>query len=185
MWPAGPDLTQYFIDGFQQNRDALPFNEENQRLFTGVVQAITGQMKQHFASGQSIVQTDRQIGDAPGRAFHARQLLFGNRYFQAPMMWRQLTFDLPEDQWTQPPDILEVSIPNWLEDLNLPEDLKADIRNSGLTQLVFKAPTKGLSLHLGFDYVGEHKMGPLSIAMFLVKQSNGVGGPGRIEHEQG
>ena len=169
-----PDLTQYFIEGFQQNRDALPFNEENQRLFTGVVQAITEQMKQHFASGQSIVQTDRQIGDAPGRSFHARQLLFGDRYLQAPLMWRQLTFDLPEDQWTQPPDILEVSIPNWLEDLNLPEDLKAGIRDSGLTQLVFKAPTKGLSLHLGFDYVGEHKMGPLSIAMFLVKQSNGL-----------
>ena len=169
-----PDLTQYFIEGFQKNRDALPFNEENQRLFTGVVQAITEQMKQHFASGQSIVQTDRQIGDAPGRSFHARQLLFGDRYFQAPLMWRQLTFDLPEDQWTQPPDILEVSIPNWLEDLNLPEDLKAGIRDSGLTQLVFKAPTKGLSLHLGFDYVGEHKMGPLSIAMFLVKQSNGL-----------
>ena len=44
----------------------------------------------------------------------------------------------------------------------------------GITQLVFKAPTKGLSLHLGFDYVGEHKMGPLSIAMFLVKQAQGV-----------
>ena len=169
-----PDLTQYFIDGFQPNRDALPFSEENQRLFTGVVQAITEHMKQHFASGQSIVQTDRQIGDAPGRAFHARQLLFGDRYFQAPLMWRQLTFDLPEDQRTQSPDILEVSIPNWLEDLNLPEDLKTGIRDSGLTQLVFKAPTKGLSLHLGFDYVGEHKMGPLSIAMFLVKQSNGL-----------
>ena len=169
-----PDLTQYFIDGFQPNRDALPFSEESQRLFTGVVQAITEHMKQHFASGQSIVQSDRQIGDAPGRAFHARQLLFGDRYFQAPMMWRQLTFDLPEDQRTQSPDILEVSIPNWLEDLNLPEDLKTGIRDSGLTQLVFKAPTKGLSLHLGFDYVGEHKMGPLSIAMFLVKQSNGL-----------
>ena len=169
-----PDLTQYFIDGFQPNRDALPFSEENQRLFTGVVQAITEHMKQHFASGQSIVQTDRQIGDAPGRAFHARQLLFGDRYFQAPLMWRQLTFDLPEDQRTQSPDILEVSIPSWLEDLNLPEDLKTGIRDSGLTQLVFKAPTKGLSLHLGFDYVGEHKMGPLSIAMFLVKQSNGL-----------
>jgi hypothetical protein len=45
---------------------------------------------------------------------------------------------------------------------------------AGLSRLVFKAPTKGLSLHLGFDYVGEHKMGPLSIAMFLVKQNNGL-----------
>ena len=169
-----PDLTQYFIDGFQQNRDALPFNEDNQRLFTGVLQAVTEHMKQNFASGQSIVQTDRQIGDAPGRAFHARQLLFGDSYFQAPLMWRQLTFDLPEDQRTESPDILEVSLPNWLEDLDLSDDLKARVRDSGLTQLVFKAPTKGLSLHLGFDYVGEHKMGPLSIAMFLVKQSNGL-----------
>ena len=82
--------------------------------------------------------------------------------------------DLPLDQYTSPPDILEVSIPHWLEDLGLPDDLKARINESGLTKLVFKAPTKGLSLHLGFDYVGEHKMGPLSIAMFLVKQKKGV-----------
>ena len=39
---------------------------------------------------------------------------------------------------------------------------------------MFKAPTKGLSLHLGFDYAGEHKMGPLSIAMFLAKEKNGL-----------
>ena len=169
-----PDLTQYFIDGFQKNRDALSFSEENQRLFTDVFRAIVRQMKQHFASGQSIVQTDRQIGDAPGRAFHARQLLFGDRYFQAPVMWSQLTFDLPEEERTKSPDILEVSVPNWLEDLGLPEDLKNRIKEAGLNQLVFKAPTKGLSLHLGFDYVGEHKMGPLSIAMYLVKQSNGL-----------
>ena len=89
-------------------------------------------------------------------------------------MWRQLTFELPEAERNQSPDILEVSIPQWLDELGLSEDLKARIRDVGLTQLVFKAPTKGLSLHLGFDYVGEHKMGPLSIAMFLVKQSNGL-----------
>ena len=169
-----PDLTQYFIDGFQQNRDALPFSQDNQRLFTDVLNAITQKMKQHFASGRSIVQTDRQIGDAPNRAFHARQLLFGDKYFQAPVMWRQLTFDLPQEERTKSPDILEVSVPNWLEDLGLPEDLKSRLRDAGLSQLVFKAPTKGLSLHLGFDYVGEHKMGPLSIAMYLVKQSNGL-----------
>ena len=169
-----PDLTQYFIDGFQKNRDALPFNEDNQALFADVFSAIANHLKTNFASGQAVVQTDRQIGDAPGRSFHARQLLFGDKYFQAPMMWRQLTFDLPESARTESPDILEVSIPQWLDELGLSEDLKARIRESGLTQLVFKAPTKGLSLHLGFDYVGEHKMGPLSIAMFLVKQSNGL-----------
>ena len=169
-----PDLTQYYIDGFQQNRDALPFSEDNQRLFTDVLKAITQQMKRDFASGTSIVQTDRQIGDAPGRAFHARQLLFGDSYYQAPVMWSQLTFDLPKQEQTGSPDILEVSLPNWLEDLELPEDLKRRIGDSGLTKLVFKAPTKGLSLHLGFDYVGEHKMGPLSIAMYLVKESNGL-----------
>ena len=169
-----PDLTQYFIDGFQQNRDALPFNEANQALFTDVFKAITKNLKANFESGQAVVQTDRQIGDAPGRSFHARQLLFGDKYFQAPMMWRQLTFELPEANRTQSPDILEVSIPQWMDSLGLCEDLKNRIRESGLTQLVFKAPTKGLSLHLGFDYVGEHKMGPLSIAMFLVKQANGL-----------
>ena len=169
-----PDLTQYFVDDFVQNRDALSFSETNQALFSEVLERINDYMKQQFASGQTIIQTDRQICDAPGRSFHARQLLFGARYMQIPIMWRQLTFDLPEDERTSTPDILEVTIPHWLEDLGLSDDLKARIEESGLTKLVFKAPTKGLSLHLGFDYVGEHKMGPLSIAMFLVKQAKGL-----------
>lgn len=169
-----PDLTQYFVDGFTRNRDALAFSESNQSLFAEVFSCITKYMEQRFAAGDTIIQLDRQIGDAPGRSFHARQLLFGASYLQIPMMWRQLTFDLPELNRRQPPDILEVSIPHWLEDLGMPPDLKARVQQAGLTQLVFKAPTKGLSLHLGFDYVGEHKMGPLSIAMFLVKQANGL-----------
>jgi hypothetical protein len=101
--------------------------------------------------------------------------LYGSRYLQIPYFWRQLTFDLPRVDWLSTPDILELSIPNWLEDLGMPEALKTQIKEAGLQQLVFKAPTKGLSLHLGFDYVGEHKMGPLSIAMFKAKQAKGLG----------
>ena len=161
-----PDLTQYLIDGFDQNRDGIAFSETNQALFADVFHHIALRLKEHFASGDTVVQSDRQICDAPGRSFHARQLLFGTHYLQIPLMWRQLTFDLPEGQLGQTPDILEVSVPDWLSDLGLDESLKARIRDAGLTQLIFKAPTRGLSLHLGFDYVGEHKMGPLSIAMF-------------------
>src|SRR5918999_3816345 len=105
-----PDLTQYFIDGFELNRDALAFSEANQMLFAQVFPYISQRMRECFASGQTIIQTDRQIGDAPGRSFHARQLLFGVRYLQVPYMWRQLTFSLPESQLQQEPDILEVSI---------------------------------------------------------------------------
>ncbi len=169
-----PDITQYFIDGFAKNRDALAFNEANQALFAEVFSYINRAMARHFESGETIIQSDRQVGDVPERSFHARQLLFGARYLQIPIMWRQLTFDLPGPRRAGVPDILEVSIPNWLDDLGLPDDLKTRIIDSGITKLVFKAPTKGLSLHLGFDYVGEHKMGPLSIAMFLVKQAKGV-----------
>ena len=169
-----PDLTQYFVEGFTRNRDALAFSEDNQRLFTQVFHQVCEKMEACFASGQDIVQTDRQICDAPGRSFHARQLLFGTRYMQAPYMWRRLTFDLPLDQWQESPDILEVSVPHWMDDLDLDEGLKSELRDAGITQLVFKAPTRGLSLHFGFDYVGEHKMGPLSIAMHQVKQNNGL-----------
>ena len=169
-----PDLTQYFIDGFAKNRDALAFSESNQALFAEVFNHINTYLEQHLESGDAIIQSDRQVADAPGRSFHARQLLFGTKYMQIPIMWRQLTFDLPETQHRGKPDILEVSIPHWLEDLGLPAKLKKRVLDAGLTQLVFKAPTKGLSLHLGFDYVGEHKMGPLSIAMFLVKQVKGL-----------
>ena len=169
-----PDLTQYFVDGFTRNRDALAFSEENQALFAEVFRYINSYMEQQLESGETIIQSDRQVADAPGRSFHARQLLFGVRYLQIPLMWRQLTFDLPGEQQSQEPDILEVSIPHWLEDLDLPEELINRVKASSITQLVFKAPTKGLSLHLGFDYVGEHKMGPLSIGMFLVKQTNGL-----------
>ena len=169
-----PDLTQYFVDGFPRNRDALAFSEDNQALFAEVLGHIISRMKQHFAAGETVIQTDRRIGDAPGRSFHARQLLFGTDYLQIPFMWRQLTFELPETERRGAPQILEVTIPKWLDHLGLPEELKARITQAGLTQLVFKAPTKGLSLHLGFDYVGEHKMGPLSIAMFMVKQDKGL-----------
>ena len=169
-----PDLTQYYIDGFEKNRDGLAFEEENQALFAQVFRHITSYMQECFSAGNTIIQTDRQIGDTAERSFHARQLLFGRDYLQASYMWKQLTFELPESEVQKEPQILEVSIPKWLEDLGLPEELKGRLREAGLTQLIFKAPTKGLSLHLGFDYVGEHKMGPLSIAMFLAKQNNGL-----------
>ncbi len=169
-----PDLTQYYVDGFTPNRDALSFNEENQTLFTEVFNCIADKLREHLGSGQAVIQTDRQICDAPGRSFHARQLLFGADYLQLPYMWRQLTFDLPESERTETPDIMEVSIPHWFDDLGMSEKLKSRLKELGINQLVFKAPTKGLSLHLGFDYVGEHKMGPLSIAMHQVKQNNGI-----------
>ena len=169
-----PDLTQYFIDGFSCNRDALAFSEANQALFAEVFPYITGLMTERFASGDTVIQTDRQIGDAPGRSFHARQLLFGTDYPHLSYMWSQLTFDLPDADLQRAPEILEVSVPKWLDDLGLPQGLKDRIQEAGLTRMVFKAPTRGLSLHLGFDYLGEHKMGPLSIAMFLVKQANGL-----------
>lgn len=169
-----PDLTQYFIDGFPRNRDAIAFSEASQELFADILPYIIEKMKQHLSDGDVIIQTDRQIGDAPGRSFHARQLLFGSTYPQLPYMWRQLTFDLPDSELQNTPDIVEVSLPRWLEDIGLPDSIKEQVKNAGLTSLVFKAPTKGLSLHLGFDYMGEHKMGPLSIAMFLVKQSKGL-----------
>ena len=155
-----PDLTKYFIDGFTPNRDALAFSEDDQALFAEVFGYINSYLEQRLESGEDVIQSDRQIGDAPGRSYHARQLLFGVRFLQIPLMWRQLTFDLPRDRTREAPDIMEVSIPHWLDDLGLPQDLKDRLQAAGMNQLVFKAPTKGLSLHLGFDYVGEHKMGP-------------------------
>ncbi len=169
-----PDLTQYFVERHLANRDALSFSTENQELFAQVFPYITEYLRASFSRGDSVVQSDRQVCDVPERAFHARQLLCGTEYLQIPYMWRQLTFDLPDAERTERPDIIELSVPRWLEDLGLPEHLKTHVRETGLSQLVFKAPTKGLSLHLGMDYVGEHKMGPLSVAMFLVKQKNGL-----------
>ncbi len=168
-----PDLTRYFIDGFLKNRDAVAFGEDDQRLFAEVLPYIISRLRECLGRGDTVIQTDRRICDAPGRSFHARQLLFGDRYLQLPYMWRQLTFELPEER-PRKPDIIELSLPRWLEDVGLPSELVARIKKAGLEQLVFKAPTKSLSLHLGFDYVGEHKMGPLSIAMFLVKERNGL-----------
>lgn len=169
-----PDLTQYFVEGFQANRDAISFSEENQKVFADVLPYITEHLRSAFARGDTVIQTDRQICDAPGRSFHARQLIYGTDYPHLPYMWKQLTFDLPEEQWTAKPDIIELSLPRWLDDLEMPDELKARVEKTGLTQLVFKAPTRGLSVHLGMDYLGEHKMGPLSLAMFQVKDKNGL-----------
>ena len=169
-----PDLTQYFVDGFPQNRDALSFSSENQKLFAEIFPYISRAFSDAFDRGDTVVQTDRLIGDSPDTSYHARQLLYGDHYLHLPYMWRQLTFDISLERQFQTPSIMEVSLPNWLDDLPLPNSLREKIENAGLTQLVFKAPTKGLSLHLGFDYLGEHKMGPLSIAMFKVKQEGGL-----------
>ena len=169
-----PDLTKYLVDGYDRNREDVAFSEEYQGLFAEVLRYAVGYMRAKLEAGDTIIQTDRQIGDAPGRSYHARQMLFGERYLQLPFGWRQLTFELPAEQMTAEPDILEVTIPRWLDDLGMPEDLKGRLQEKGIHQLVFKAPTKGLSLHFGFDYIGEHKMGPLSIAMFQVKQRNGI-----------
>jgi len=169
-----PDLTQYLIDGFPKNRDALAFSEPSQKLFADVIPHIIAHLKDCFAGGESVIQTDRRLCDAPDRSYHVRQLVLGDRYLQLPYMWRQLTFDLPEAERTDEPDIIELSLPRWLDDVSLPDELRARVEEAGLEQLVFKAPTKGLSFHLGFDYVGEHKMGPLTIAMFKTKEKNGV-----------
>lgn len=169
-----PDLTQYFVDGFTRNRDALAFDETSQEIFTDVISRIADVLEEHLTSGDYIVQTDRQIGDADGSTFHARQLLFGTHYLHLPYMWKQLTFDLPHQSEQDSPDILEISLPDWLTDIGLSDDLKERINSVGLNQLILKAPTKGLSLHLGFDYAGEHKMGPLSVAMFKAKQQGDI-----------
>ena len=169
-----PALTRYLMDGFRPNRDSLEFGHADQRLFTRILPVITAKLTEWLAAGEVVVQSDRRICDAPGRSFHARQLMVGARYPQLPYLWRQLTFDLPESERANPPDIVELSIPEWLETLDLPADAREQAVAEGLTRLVFKAPTRGLSLHLGFDYVGEHKMGPLSIAMHLTKTSGGL-----------
>src|SRR3990172_7160986 len=105
--PRRPDLPQYFIDGFLHNRDALAFSEVNQQLFAEVFPVLAARLEECFQRGDTVVQTDRQICDAPGRSFHPRHLLFGARYLQIPYMWRQLTFDLPEGAAGRAPEIVE------------------------------------------------------------------------------
>ena len=169
-----PDLTRYLMDGFTPNRDSRTFDHDDQLLFCNILPIITAKLTAWLDAGEVIVQSDRRICDAPGRAFHARQLVVGSRYPQLPYLWRQLTFDLPESERSNDPAIIELSLPEWLEMLDLSADVRKQIEDSGLTRLVFKAPTRGLSLHLGFDYVGEHKMGPLSIAMHQTKMNGGL-----------
>lgn len=169
-----PDLTRYLMDGFTPNRDSRAFGLDDQALFCEVLPLITAKLAAWLDEGSVVVQSDRQICDAPGRSFHARQLVVGARYPQLPYMWRQLTFPLPDSQRAGDPDIIELSLPEWLDTLDLPAGLRARIADAGLTRLVFKAPTRGLSLHLGFDYVGEHKMGPLSVAMHRTKARDGL-----------
>ncbi|MEE2884827.1 MAG: hypothetical protein VX701_03945 [Chloroflexota bacterium] len=168
-----PDITKYFIDGFPRNRHANLLTEEDQEILSDILPYITDYMRTHFQKGDSVIQSDRQIGDVADRSFHARQLLFGSEYPHVAYMWRKLTFQRPE-KLTGTPDILEVSVPHWLDILTLPDQLKTRVQKRNMDKLILKAPTKGLSLHLGFDYVGEHKMGPLSTAMFMVKQSGGI-----------
>ena len=66
-----PDLTQYFIDGFTKNRDAIAFSEENQSLFADILPYITKYIKEQFEIKSEIIQVDRQIGDLDDLSFHA------------------------------------------------------------------------------------------------------------------
>ncbi len=183
-----PDLTKYFIDGFERNRDADAFDEAQQTLFAEVLPFVTRYLDEQLKAGRTVVQTDRQLTDTEDRAYHARQLLIGTKYLQIPYMWRQLTFDVPAERQRETPDILEVSFPSWQEDLTAWVEARGDaaereqwqalmdrVAEAKLTKLVFKAPSKGLSLHLGFDYVGEHKMGPLTIAMAKARAQGDLG----------
>ena len=169
-----PHLTRYYVDGFAPNRDSFRFDMDDQELFAPILPLITDRLGKWLADGEMVVQSDRRICDAPGRSFHARQLVIGSRYPQLAYLWRQLVFEMPEAEQTGRPDIIEFSFPEWLDTLDIPAGLRSRIEERDLTRLVLKAPTLGLSLHLGFDYVGEHKMGPLSIAMHQTKERNGL-----------
>ena len=46
-----PDLTQYFVDGFDANRDGIAFNEANQELFSEVFEYICATMRSHLSDG--------------------------------------------------------------------------------------------------------------------------------------
>ena len=162
------------MDGFRPNRDSLEFGHADQRLFTRILPVITAKLTEWLAAGEVVVQSDRRICDAPGRSFHARQLVVGARYPQLPYLWRQLTFDLPGGRARQPAGHRGTLHPGVAGDARSAGGRPRAGVAEGLTRLVFKAPTRGLSLHLGFDYVGEHKMGPLSIAMHQTKTSGGL-----------
>ena len=184
-----PELTQYvFHEGMLLNRDGTPISEDTQQLFAQVLPFIQRYMEAQLAAGQTIIQSDGAIGDDPTGSFHARQLLVGTQYLQPAYAWRhQLTFDLPEDARSEEPDILEVYFPNWRQDITawLAQEgsgydqtrwgeLVAEVEARGLSQLVIKDGPKRLSLHLNFDYIGEAKMGPLSIAMFMEEEAGGI-----------
>ena len=131
-----PDLTQYFIDGFTKNRDAIAFSEENQSLFANILPYISKYIKKEFANKSQIIQVDRQIGDVDDQSFHARMLLCGTNYTGLPYMWKQLTFPISETKKVNKPDIIELSIPKWLEIINLPQSLKNRINEANLNQLI-------------------------------------------------
>ncbi len=119
-------------------------------------------------SGTELLVMDKMMGLHPEHRHHCRTIVTPD-YARLLLLWDKLIFELPPGVETEPPDQVQIMIPEWYrfaKKLGFPPiSILVDAANR-------------VTFALGSDYFGEVKKGHLRMAMYAekVRYENGNGG---------
>ena len=121
-----------------------------------------------ISSGTELLVMDKMMGLHPEHRHHCRTIVTPD-FARMLLLWDKLIFDLPPGMEQEPPDQVQIMIPEWYRiagKLGLPP-----------VSILVDA-TSRVTFALGSDYFGEVKKGHLRMAMYIekVRYENGDGG---------
>ena len=143
------------------------FGDPDERQ-AGILRGAHEWLVKHIEDGGRLLVMDKMMGRHPEHSYHCRTIVTPD-YARMLVMWNKLIFDLPADREGNPPDQVEILIPEWWESAGEtgmpPVSILADADN-------------GATWALGTDYFGEIKKGHLRMAMYRekVRMKSGEGG---------
>lgn len=119
-------------------------------------------------SGMKLIVMDKMMGLHPEHRHHCRTIVTPD-YARLLLLWDKLIFDLPPEMENEPPDQVQIMIPEWYR--------IAGKRGLPPVSILVDA-TNRVTFALGSDYFGEVKKGHLRMAMYIEKMrfENGEGG---------
>lgn len=136
-------------------------NKRQEKILQAAADHIIG-------SGMELLVMDKMMGLHPEHRHHCRTIVT-SEYARMLLLWDKLIFDVPPDMENEPPDQVQIMIPEWYRiagKLGLPP-----------VSILVDA-TNRVTFALGSDYFGEVKKGHLRMAMYIekVRYENGDGG---------
>ncbi len=110
-------------------------------------------------SGAELLAMDKMIGLHPEHRHHCRTIVT-KPYAKLLVMWDKLIFDLPPGMANEPPDQIQLMIPEWA----------GYAKRRGLPPVIILVDAVNrVTFVLGSDYFGEVKKGHLRMAMYMEK----------------